>query len=111
MFAHLPSVVYAEQIYDIVLSGESVEHVILADEEKQILSISNSYFDGLDVKYQWQILLDEVNDIWVDIYDKKEKDCEISYAVVKHMLNDENQAFIRCKIIEDDVLNIAVFYV
>jgi len=104
MFAHLPSVVYAEQIYDIVLSGESVEHVILADEEKQILSISNSYFDGLDVKYQWQILLDEVNDIWVDIYDKKEKDCEISYAVVKHMLNDENQAFIRCKIIEDDVV-------
>ncbi|MBR6564972.1 MAG: InlB B-repeat-containing protein, partial [Clostridia bacterium] len=41
-------------------------------------------------------MLDPQNFVWVDIYDKTESDCEVSYALVKNVLDDANSTYIRC---------------
>ncbi|MBQ1410918.1 MAG: InlB B-repeat-containing protein [Oscillospiraceae bacterium] len=50
--------------------------------------------------YQWQILLDHEANLWVNIADKTEANCEISYALVKNMLDASNSAYLRCAVRE-----------
>lgn len=64
--------------------------------EKQTLSAHPDGF--LLPSYQWQILLNAEADIWVNIADKTEADCEVSYALVKNMLDAANSAYLRCAV-------------
>lgn len=66
--------------------------------EKQTLSAHPDGF--LLPSYQWQILLNAEADIWVNIADKTEADCEVSYALVKNMLDASNSAYLRCAVRE-----------
>lgn len=50
--------------------------------------------------YQWQIWLDPELNLWVNIADKTEANCEISYALVKNMLDASNSAYLRCAVRE-----------
>ena len=71
------------------------ESVSINYDEKTVLTAS--YGDTVPEKYQWQILIDAENGIWADIYDKTEPECEVSYALVKNILEDSGEASIRCK--------------
>lgn len=48
--------------------------------------------------FQWQILYDAENSVWVNIYDRTSQNCEVSYALVKNMLDDASGAYIRCAV-------------
>lgn len=92
----LPNV-YAEERSVHILNGEEqAEQITIEQEEKQKLKALAS---GLEVQsYQWQILMSPENDLWVDIADKTEQECEVSYAMVKSLLDDSNSAYLRCAI-------------
>ncbi|MBR4020582.1 MAG: hypothetical protein IKI99_04645, partial [Firmicutes bacterium] len=84
----------AEQAVEIRLKDEKIETLTLEDHQKEVLAatVQGMVFPS----YQWQILIDEETQSWVDIYDKKESECEISYPVVKHAMDEKGNAYIRC---------------
>lgn len=90
----VPAASAAEKAVHILLDGEQISEIAIEQAEKEVLTAETQ---GLDVtSYQWQILLDPQNAIWVNIYDKTEQECEISYAVVKNLLDAAGRAYVRC---------------
>lgn len=75
-------------------NGGRISEIIIRQDEKEILTADTAGIDA--VSYQWQLLLDVKNDLWVSVYDKTERDCEISYAVLQNLLDDANSSYIRC---------------
>ena len=101
MVIHLiPGAFASQKSAHILLDGKQVSEITIEQNEKEILTAKTK---GLDVtSYQWQILLDPQNAIWVNIYDKTEQECEISYAVVKNLLDGADSTYIRYAAICDD---------
>ena len=90
----IPTALAAEKSVEITLEGQKIENLTIEQTNKEILS---AVANGMETpSFQWQILLDPHNSIWVDIYDRTEADCEISYALVKNMLDEANSTYIRC---------------
>lgn len=90
----IPVAFAAEKSVKVMLKGQQVDNITIEQNSKEILSAAAK---GMETPtFQWQILLDAENSVWVDIYDKTEVDCEISYALVKNMLDDANSTYIRC---------------
>ena len=82
----IPTVMAAEKSVEITFEDQKIEDLTIEQSSKEILSVVTS---GMEApSFQWQILLDPHNAIWVDIYDRTELDCEVSYALVKNMLDD-----------------------
>ena len=79
----------------VVYNEEIIDNISISETEKKTVS---AVFDGEAVSYQWQILADSENEIWANIFDKTAAECEISYALVKNMLDSLGTAFLRCKI-------------
>ena len=52
-------------------------------------------------KYQWQILADEENDIWVNVTDANKNKLELSYSLIASAQNSSGVTFVRCKVTED----------
>ena len=95
----IPTVMAAEKSVEITFEGQKIEDLTIEQSSKEILSAVTS---GMETpSFQWQILLDPHNAIWVDIYDRTELDCEVSYALVKNMLDDANSTYIRCATTSD----------
>lgn len=92
----MPQSFAVEPSVEIVLNDEKIETLTLEENEKEVLSASVQGF--VLPSYQWQILLNEETEIWVDILDRDEKTCEVSNALVKHMFDDADSAYIRCKV-------------
>lgn len=77
-------------------NGKQINEITIKNTDKEMLTAS---IEGESAaEYQWQILLNQQNNFWVNIFDKQENRCEISYALVKNMLNEKDTAFVRCKI-------------
>jgi hypothetical protein len=79
--------------------GIGIADITLKQYEKETLTAA---FDGTAVSYQWQILADEQTNAWVNIYDKTSEKCDISYALVRALLDGENCAYLRCVVKGDD---------
>ena len=62
--------------------------------EKPLLEASSTLTGT--VSYRWQILADREANLWVDIYGQDDSTLSLSYAMVKSLLNSENQAWVRC---------------
>lgn len=78
----------------VTLDGEVVDDISIEQNQKVELLANIS---GIEVpKYQWQILMDAKMGIWVDIYDKTTQKCEVSYALLKGMLDGASVAYLRC---------------
>jgi uncharacterized repeat protein (TIGR02543 family) len=60
--------------------------------------------DGVEEKatYQWQILHNEKEDVWIDIYDANEKDLPVTLALLGNLLRDDNTAKLRCRAYTED---------
>lgn len=89
-----PTIMATQKSAKITLEGQKIEDLTIEQTEKKILSVVTSEMEAPSL--QWQILLDPQNFVWVDIYDRTESDCEVSYALVKNMLDDANSTYIRC---------------
>lgn len=92
----IPTVLATEKSVKITLDGQPIDHVEIEQEDKKTLSAITSGIE--EALFQWQISLDPQNVVWVNIYDRTEQNCEISYALVKNMLDDANTAYIRCAV-------------
>ena len=60
--------------------------------------------DGVEEKatYQWQILHNEKENVWIDIYDATEKDLPVTLALLGNLLRDDNTAKLRCRAYTED---------
>jgi len=94
LIAPTVSEVYAaSDTVNIFCEDEIVDEItIYKDTKKTLTAKHNTEFK--DVSYQWQLLSD--NSTWVDIYDRTEEKCEISYSLVKNLLNNSDSVYIRC---------------
>lgn len=95
MFLPVAPVKAREDSAFVVYNEEIIDNISISETEKKTVSV---VFDGEAVSYQWQILADSENEIWANIFDKTAAECEISYALVKNMLDSLGTAFLRCKI-------------
>lgn len=107
-FYYVPNVNAAEKSVYTVYNGNRISELEIHQNEKKVLSADTVGFEGK--VYQWQILPDTLNSVWVNIYDKTERDCEISYAVLMNLLDEANSAYIRCFVSDgsEDVYSEAV---
>ena len=88
-----------------VLTAEYRELPKLARNTMSLTSVSE------EETYQWQFLyqpdgttardIPEEEQVWIDIYGETEAECTLSYAMVYNMLNEEDEAQIRCEITKD----------
>lgn len=80
---------------EITLDGEATSEIAIGKFEKRTAhaELANATADAM----QWQILVSEADDLWVDIFDKTTADCEISTALVEGMLDTSGAAYLRCR--------------
>jgi len=79
----------------ITYNGEEIDEITLYDDGKMPLKAVKP--EGLtgDVKWTWEILVDAEKYTWARIYDKETDVCNITYALVKNTLDENNQAKVR----------------
>lgn len=95
LMVHLvPNAMALEHSVEISCGGQPVNSITLDATEQKTLSAKAVAMD--QPSFQWQILQDPQNDLWVDIYDCTEADCVVTSALMKSMLDDADSAYIRC---------------
>ena len=93
MIQLIPGVSAKERSVEVVCEDMTVGRVSLESSEKKVLSLQT---EGLVAEsFQWQILINEEQSQWVNIYDKTEANCEVSLAMIKNILNGADGAYIR----------------
>ncbi len=78
----------------ITLDGSEISELALPSDEKRVLEAEVEHLTA--AAYQWQVLMQGDMSLWVNIYDKIEKTCEVSEVVLREMLDETNAAFVRC---------------
>lgn len=78
----------------ITLDGSEISELALPSDEKRVLEVEVEHLTA--AAYQWQVLMQGDMSLWVNIYDKIEKTCEVSEVVLREMLDETNAAFVRC---------------
>jgi hypothetical protein len=78
-------------------NGSNASSVSLVEDNKLTLDTKVAGFEG-EVKYQWEILAVEEEDIWIKIGDKTGAKCEVTYALVKSCLNKKGSAYMRVSV-------------
>ena len=80
---------------EIQRDGSAIQELDLYQDEKVLLSVNAEEFDA--ESYQWQLLYDTATDpFWISIYDRTGETCEVTYALVKNLLNASGETYIRC---------------
>ncbi len=87
-----------EHTLKITLDGSFATSMDLPYGGKKIISA-----DGLKGKatYQWQIKHPEKENVWVNIYDATSKELPVTAALVKSVLNEQGNAYLRCRAYTD----------
>ena len=76
--------------------GEPVSEIYLTPGEKSyVFTELGNQIDNA-VSYQWQVLIDEENNIWADIYDYIHPYAVLSEALIGNVLNELNCVNMRC---------------
>ncbi|MBQ4054991.1 MAG: hypothetical protein IJD17_04695, partial [Clostridia bacterium] len=96
MVYSIPNVSASEKSVVITSDGAAVDSITIEENDKKLLTASVN--GAVAPSFQWQILLDAKQSVWVDIYDKKEANCEISYALVLNMLDGADSVYVRCAV-------------
>ncbi len=81
-------------IVDVVITCDGMEEnsITMSENEKITLTACEERADS----YQWQIQL-PYSELWVDIYDKTDSQCEVGYTLVEPCLNEDNTVKLRCQ--------------
>lgn len=76
--------------------GRTVDKLTLPENEKAELTAECSpNLDGIN--YQWQILADPAEELWVNIYDGTAETLSVSYALLEALLDNSGSTYIRCR--------------
>ncbi len=78
----------------ITYQDEKVSQMLLSVDDKKTLK-AEAALDG-ELTYQWQILANTPSAEWVDILGKNEKSCDVTYALVANLLDEAQEARLRC---------------
>ena len=92
----VPAVFAEEKSVTILHGGKSVKELVVPYTEKETLTASTVGITPTG--YQWQILADSKAELWVDILDKTEPTCEVSYPMVKNLMDASGSAYLRCAV-------------
>lgn len=85
----------------ILYEGEQVERVSLLQDEK--LTLTTAVTPMGEVDYHWQIKTTGVRSRWVNISDRQESTCDVSYALIGSMLDAGGCAQLRVTVTADGV--------
>lgn len=76
--------------------GKTIDKFTLPENERAELTAECSPFaDGIN--YQWQILADPVEELWISIYDGTAETLSVSYAMLEALLDNSGSTYIRCR--------------
>ena len=84
-----------EAVYTVLQDGKTVEEIVLKTDEKQKLKVAGV---SKGQKVQWQILADIQSENWIDIAGMNQNSMEVSYAMVKSLMDSSMSVYIRAKI-------------
>lgn len=102
MIIQITPFVYATEKNVYILNNEEqIDQLVIPQDEKELLTVETQGINA--VEYQWQILLDKGNQLWIDIYDAKEPECTVSYALVKNLLDESDMTSIRCMVYDTEM--------
>ncbi len=85
--------------------GEKVSILLLNRDDKKTLKAQSSL--DKDVSYQWQILSNTPTSDWVDINGMNSDTCDVSYALVANLLDDEQETMLRCVLSNGDETHVS----
>ncbi|MBQ1372260.1 MAG: hypothetical protein IIY70_04950, partial [Oscillospiraceae bacterium] len=84
---------------ELLWEGYAVNNFVIKPSEKATVE---AVPHGLTApSFQWQILMPQTAS-WINIGDKTDEKCEISYALVKNMLDDADGTYLRCVVTGSD---------
>ncbi len=84
----------SEPSVSIYRNGNAVKTIELLQSEKaEIIAFCTP--ENSNYTYQWQILADRESELWVDIYDKTEKNLLVSNALISRVLDNFGSAYVR----------------
>lgn len=95
----IPGVFASEKSVHILHDGKQINELTIRQNEKEVLTADVTGIGETD--YRWQLLLDPQDSVWVDIYDKTDRECEVSYALLKNLLDEAGSTYIRCFVTKD----------
>lgn len=96
----IPGVGAIEKSVHILHGDKQISEIAIKQNEKEELTVKTK---GINAdSYQWQLLMDHQNSVWVNVYDKTEENCEVSYAMLKNLLDDASSTYIRCAVTSKD---------
>ena len=76
--------------------GKTIDKFTLPENERAELTAECSPIaDGIN--YQWQILADPVEELWISIYDGTAETLSVSYAMLEALLDNSGSTYIRCR--------------
>ena len=78
----------------ITRDGQRLEELSIAQSDRVTVKAEISGFSTS--RFQWQILADQKESLWVDIYDMMGEEAEISYALISSVLDGSDSAYVRC---------------
>ena len=79
----------------VTLNGEAVEEIALFKDGKMPLTAALPEGVSAEVTWGWEILVDAESGTWAKIGDKVKNVCDITYALVVNVLNDNGEAKVR----------------
>lgn len=79
----------------VTYNDEKAENVTIKENEKVTLSAKLSK-KADDISYQWQVLADEENSLWVNISGMTEQSESFTYAVLSSVIDMSGSAYVRC---------------
>ena len=98
-FCQVPMIASADTVKDISIvnsDGETVDTISLPQNDKVTLTAKSKASDN--AKYQWQVLADKENKLWVNINGEKSADIHLSYAMLCNVLDEDGTIAVRCKV-------------
>lgn len=92
----IPPVAASEKYTAVYYDGAPISEITVLHSEKKTLT---AHTVGIEAPaYQWQILMDAANNIWVNIYDMTQDSCDVSHALVQNLMDASDSAYIRCAV-------------
>lgn len=79
----------------VTYNGEAVDEIVLFEDGKMPLTAQKPEDVTGEVTWSWEILVDAENGTWAKIHDKVKDVCDITYALVVNVLDENGEAKVR----------------
>lgn len=96
---YIPVIASSEPVLSssVLYEGKVLRTLELPQNEKRTVTASSPAEMG-DCSYQWQILADAEEELWVNISGQEAQSLEVSHALLTGILDDGAEAYLRCAV-------------